>query len=92
MKENWILINRKTQFENLKNSLNLPDLTLRLLANRDISSKEEAKKFLKGSIDDLYDGFLMKDMYKSIEIIRNAINSQKKIVIYGCLIEGSLDI
>lgn len=83
MKENWIVINRKTKFENLKKNFNMPDLTLRLLANRDISSKEEAEKFLNGTVNDLYDGFLMKDMHKAVDIIKDAIDSKKKIIIYG---------
>ena len=78
-----MLINRKTKFEKLKKSLDLPDIILRLLANRDISSKKEAEKFLIGNIDDLYDGFLMKDMNIATEIIKKAIDTKKKIVIYG---------
>ena len=83
MKERWMVTNRKTEFEKLNSEMNLHPLILRLLANRDISSKEEAEKFLNGTIKDLLDGNLMKGMTEGVKIIKEAIESKKKIVIYG---------
>lgn len=78
-----MVVNKRTEFEALQSEIELSPLITRLLANRGICSKEDAKFFLEGTIDDLYDGFLMKDMKKGISIIKNAIESKKKIVIYG---------
>ena len=83
MKERWMVTNRKTEFEKLNSEMNLHPLILRLLANRDISSKEEAENFLNGTIKDLIDGNLMKGMTEGVKIIKEAIESKKKIVIYG---------
>ena len=83
MKERWMVTNRKTEFEKLNSEMNLHPLILRLLANRDISSKEEAENFLNGTIKDLLDGNLMKGMTEGVKIIKEAIESKKKIVIYG---------
>lgn len=83
MKERWMVTNRKTEFEKLNSEMNLHPLILRLLANRDIYSKEEAEKFLNGTIKDLLDGNLMKGMTEGVKIIKEAIESKKKIVIYG---------
>lgn len=83
MKENWILVNKKESFLKLSEFLDENPLVLRLLANRGIDDLDLAKRFLKGTVDDLYDGYLMKDMKKGVAIIKNAIINKKKIIIYG---------
>lgn len=83
MKEKWILQNKKESFLKLSNSINENPLVLRLLANRGIDDIDLAKRFLYGDINDLYDGYLMKDMKKGIDIIKDAIDTNKKIIIYG---------
>ncbi|MGV2686651.1 single-stranded-DNA-specific exonuclease RecJ, partial [Clostridium perfringens] len=83
MKENWILVNKKESFLRLSNSINENPLVLRLLANRGIDTVEEVSRFLNGTIHDFYDGYLMADMKKGIDIIKNAVLNNKKIIIYG---------
>lgn len=83
MKEKWVAINRKQEFEKLSKETNLHPLMVRLLANRDIKTGKEAALFLNGTINDLHDVSLMKDMKKGVSIIKNAILDKKKIAIYG---------
>ena len=83
MKEKWILQNKKESFLKLSNSINENPLVLRLLANRGIDDINLAKRFLYGDINDLYDGYLMKDMNIGVNIIKEAIDNKKKIIIYG---------
>lgn len=83
MRENWILVNKKESFLKLSEFLKENPLVLRLLANRGIDDINLAKRFLNGTIDDFYDGYLMKDMQKGVSIIKNAIVNKKRIIIYG---------
>ena len=83
MKEKWLLKNKKTEFQKLSNELNEGKLTLRLLSNRGIDSKEAASLFLYGDINDMHDSYLLKDLEKGVEILKDAIKNQKRIVIYG---------
>jgi len=83
MKENWILVNKKESFLKLSEFLDENPLVLRILANRGIDNINLANRFLKGTIEDLYDGYLMKDMKNGVEIIKDAIVNNKKIIIYG---------
>lgn len=83
MKENWILVNKKESFTKLSEFLDENPLVLRLLANRGIDDINLAKRFLKGKVENLYDGYLMKDMKKGVSIIKEAILNNKKIIIYG---------
>lgn len=63
--------------------LNVPYQIAYLLANRNISTKEQAKEFFRPDIDKLHDPFLMKDMAKATERILKAIHNNENILIYG---------
>lgn len=55
----------------------------RIIRNRDLISEEEIDKYLNGTLDDLYDPFLMKDMDKAADIIGEKIRLQKPIRVIG---------
>jgi len=54
-----------------------------LLVQRGISTYDEAKKFFRPSLEDLYDPFLMKDMQAAVERIDRAIRANERILVYG---------
>ena len=83
MKEKWLLRNKREEFQSLSKDMKENSLILRLLANRGISEKKSASLFLNGTINDMYDGSLLKDLNKGVAIIKDAIEKGKKIVIYG---------
>ncbi len=69
--------------EHLKNTLNIPEKNAFLLAQRDITNFEEARRFFKPELSDLHDPFLMKDMDKAVDRIEKAIANNEKILVYG---------
>ncbi|MDQ0149707.1 single-stranded-DNA-specific exonuclease RecJ [Eubacterium multiforme] len=83
MKEKWLVRNKKDEFQSLAKDMDENSLILRLLANRGISDKKSASLFLKGTVADMHDSFLMKDLKLGVDIIKDAIEKGKKIVIYG---------
>lgn len=83
MRENWFLVNNKSSFEKINKEVELHPLIARILANRGIIDKSEVNLFLNGTLKDLNDGRLMKDMKRGVAIIKKAIEEQSKIVIYG---------
>ncbi|WP_243129583.1 MULTISPECIES: single-stranded-DNA-specific exonuclease RecJ [Clostridium] len=83
LKEKWMVINKKKEFEMLKSEIELHPLILRLLANRGIYSKEDASLFLYGDLKKLLDGNSMKGMEEGVNLIKEAILAGEKIVIYG---------
>lgn len=84
MKETWLLKRRSQEKINeLSNGLKTTELVARLLVNREIVDLEQGYRFLYGDINNLYDGALMKDMEKAVDIIKEAVEQKKKIVIYG---------
>ncbi len=54
-----------------------------LLAERGISTVEEAEKFFHPSLRDLHDPFLMPDMDRAVARLNRAMGSKEKIMVYG---------
>ena len=69
--------------QQLQRELNISSAAARMLVVRDIQSAEEARQFIRPSLDKLHDPFLMKDMDKAVERLHQAITQGEKILIYG---------
>lgn len=54
-----------------------------LLLQRGIHSVEQAHAFFNPSLNDLHDPFLMRDMDKAVQRIRQALGDGEKILVYG---------
>ena len=54
-----------------------------LIRNRDLIGEEAIERYLNGTISDLYDGMLMKDADKAIDILKEKIAEEKKIRVIG---------
>lgn len=54
-----------------------------LLAQRGISTVEEADRFLHPSLKDMHDPFLMPDMDKAVNRLNKAMGSKEKIMVFG---------
>ncbi|MDF0707033.1 single-stranded-DNA-specific exonuclease RecJ [Flagellimonas okinawensis] len=69
--------------DQLSKALGVDDLVAQLLIQRGITNYEEAKTFFRPEFKHLHDPFLMKDMYKAVERIEQAITNQENILVYG---------
>ncbi|WP_300329691.1 single-stranded-DNA-specific exonuclease RecJ, partial [Fusobacterium sp.] len=56
---------------------------IKILENRGIKTDEEIEKFLNGDLEDLRDPYDLKDMEKTVEIILDFKEKNKKIWVYG---------
>ncbi|MGM9534382.1 MAG: single-stranded-DNA-specific exonuclease RecJ [Intestinibacter sp.] len=54
-----------------------------ILKNRDIITEKDAEIFMNPSLDYLRDPFLLKDMQKAVDRIKEAIDKKERIFIYG---------
>lgn len=75
--------NDKETVARLMNELGVDRLVATLLVQRGIKTYDEAKRFFRPQISDLYDPFLMKDMDKAVERLSKAIDNNEKILIFG---------
>jgi single-stranded-DNA-specific exonuclease len=54
-----------------------------ILMSRDLFDVDQARRFLKPSLNDLPSPFLMKDMEKGVRRVIQAVYRKEKITIYG---------
>lgn len=69
--------------KHLQEVLNVDQNIAQLLAQRGISTFEEAKSFFRPDLDELHSPWLMKDMQPAVNRILKAIENHEKIMIYG---------
>ena len=81
MKERWIEFTKKADFEAWGKELGVSPLTARLLRNRDVTTLTEARQYLYGTMEELSDPHLMKDMDKAAALLSSAVNAGEKIAI-----------
>ena len=87
MTYNWNIrcltaVEQETQLQ-LERELNISSAAARMLVVRGIQTADEARAFVRPSLDKLHDPFLMKDMDKAVERLHQAITQGEKILIYG---------
>jgi single-stranded-DNA-specific exonuclease len=81
--EKWFVQTKKADFESWSAELGIDVVTARILRNRDIMTAEEAKCFLGGSVNEMHDPFLLKDMDKGARLLLKAISDKKSIRVIG---------
>ena len=81
--EKWFLTMKKADFQEIAGRFHISPITARLIRNKDLTTMEEIDTYLNGTISDLYDGMLMKDMDRAIEILSEKIREKQKIRVIG---------
>ena len=69
--------------QRLERELSISSAAARMLVVRGIQTADEARQFIRPSMDKLHDPFLMKDMDKAVERLHKALTQGEKILIYG---------
>ena len=83
MEKKWLLRNTSKDIRSLAKNSGVSEVIAKILINRGFTSEIDIKKFMRASLEDLYNPFLMKDMEKAIALIKLAIGNKEKIVVYG---------
>ena len=81
--ERWVLLRKGADFETIGKKYQISPRLACLIRNRDVIGEEAVDRYLNGTISDLYDGMLMKDMDKAIDILKEKILEDKKIRVIG---------
>lgn len=81
--ERWVLLRKGADFEAIGKKNQISPRLACLIRNRDVIGEEAVDRYLNGTISDLYDGMLMKDMDKAIDILKEKILEDKKIRVIG---------
>jgi len=75
-------VNKKIEYS-LNKEFGVSAIISQVLANRNLTDLDSARRYLYPSLNELHSPFLMKDMKKGVMRLLRAIYNKEKIVIYG---------
>lgn len=81
--ERWVVAAKRADFAAIGKEFGIDPVIARLIRNRDVQDKEEIRRYLHGTVEELTSPHLMKDVDRAVEILRNKIKEKKQIRIIG---------
>ena len=81
--QRWFITMKKADFSRIGEKYHISPIVARLIRNRDIIGDDAIDFYLNGTIADLYDGMLMKDMDCAVEILAEKIREEMRIRVIG---------
>ena len=79
----WRVSAKKADFDRIAQQFHIDPVIARIIRNRDIAEDEMIRQFLFGTIEDLHSPYLLKDVKKAAEILRDKIRQGKSIRVIG---------
>lgn len=67
----------------LAKELNISELSARMLVIRGIRTAEQARAYIRPSLEEINDPFLMRDMDKAVARLEKALQDGERILVYG---------
>lgn len=81
--ERWVMLRKGADFAGIGKKFQISPRLACLIRNRDVVGEEAIGQYLNGTIGDLCDGMLMKDMDKAVEILREKLEEGKRLRVIG---------
>lgn len=82
-KTQWMMHTKKADFAAIAERYSISPVTARIIRNRDVVGDEAVKRYLFGTVKDLYSPSLLPDIDRAVEILKEKIESHAKIRIVG---------
>lgn len=79
MQEIWTVYNKGADFKGIAEHLNIDPVLVRVMRNRELLTEEEMKCYLGRTSFKGYDGILLKDMEKAVNLIIDKISAKCRI-------------
>ena len=83
MEERWVLLRKGADYAGIGRKFHISPRLACLIRNREIIGDEAVENYLNGTLLDLHDGMLMKDMDKAVDILMEKLSEKRKIRIIG---------
>ena len=78
-----MLQTKRADFNALARKFSISPVTARIIRNRDVADEKEIERYLYGTVRDLYDPRLLKDMDRAVFLLKEAIDQGRRIRIVG---------
>lgn len=79
----WVLLRKGADFAAISQKFHISPRLAGLIRNRDIIGDKAIDEYLNGTIADLHDGMMMKDMDRAVDILTEKIEEHAKIRVIG---------
>lgn len=83
MTAKWMLQTKRADFDAISGKYGISPVTARIIRNREVKEDDAIRRYLFGTLDDLYNPHLLKDMDLAVSILKEKIEEGKKIRIVG---------
>lgn len=83
MNKKWVVAAKKADFNVIAAKYDISPMLARIMRNRDVIGDEAINMYLNGTVEDMHDPYLLKDMDTAVMLIMDAINAGEKIFIIG---------
>lgn len=85
MELKWVVQQRPERelIRELAAVLNLPEIASSIMVSRGLDTSESAQKFLKPSLNDLFDPFVVSGMNTAVDRVIKSLTRNEKMMIYG---------
>lgn len=77
--EKWLLQMKKADFNQIAKEQGISPVLARIMVNRGVKEKDQIRKYLHGTMEDLYDPRLLYGMEQAVDLLKQAIE-QKTII------------
>lgn len=74
---------KRADFNGLAKELGVSSVSVRIMRNRGMETKEAMERYLYGTLDGLYDGGRMKNMGEAVAVLIKKLREEKRIRIIG---------
>lgn len=81
--ERWVLVRKGADFMSIGEKYHINPRIACLMRNRDVVGDEAIEQYLNGTIADLGDGMLMKDMDRAVELLMEKIREGASLRVIG---------
>ena len=79
----WFVSTKKADFNAIGEKYHISPVLARIIRNRNIVGDKEIEKYLHGTLKDVYEESLLKDMDKAVNLLWDKIKEEKKIRVIG---------
>ena len=81
--EKWVVTAKKADFQKIGQTFGIDPVIARLIRNSDVEGMENIRSYLYGTLEELPSPWLLKDMKKAVEILKDKIDQKARIRIIG---------
>jgi len=81
--EKWMLQTKRADFEEMARCYRITPVTARIIRNRNVMGHDAVEKYLYGGLKDLYSPHLLKDMDRTVAILKEKTEQLRPIRIVG---------